>query len=137
MLQFDYDAYEAVYRDRFDVLHYVANEPYEWAHLHPSRAYRRDGAALAPAGGWEAFGDAAGAVPVPYMGRDALQVIALDYVREYVADCEEPGDVLDLLSLQDVAACHLLAFAPAAAVDDALEALDWRRSLQACGIDTI
>lgn len=137
MLKFDYDAYEAVYRDRLDVLHYVVNEPYEWVHLHPSRAYRRDGAALAPAGDWEAFGDAAGAMPVAYMGRDALQVIALDYVREYVAAYEEPGAVVDLLGLQDVAACHLLAFAPAAAVDDAIEALDWRRSLQACGIEAI
>jgi hypothetical protein len=29
------------------------------------------------------------------------------------------------------------AYAPAAAVDDALEALDWSVSLQACGIDAV
>lgn len=135
MLHFDYNDYETVCLDRTGALHYVMNEPFGWACLHPSRAYRREGAALLPCGDWEAFGDAAGAVPAPYMGRDALQVIALDYVRAWCED--NPGDAGDLLGLQDVAACHLLAFAPAAAVDDALKGLDWAASLQACGIDAI
>lgn len=132
MLQFEYNDYETVCRDRFGVLHYVCNEPYGWACVHPSRAYRREGAALVPAGDWHAF-NGAGTAPAPYMGRDALQVIALEYARAWCED--NPDDADDAGGLIDLAACHLLDFAPAAAVNDALEALDWPASLQACGIE--
>lgn len=130
---FEYGNYESVFVDRLGTLHYVMNEPFGWPGLYASRAYRRDGDTLEPVTEWSPFAITGVCAPAVYLGRDALQVIALEYARTWCEDYpEEEPDALELLELST---CHLLDLAPAAAVENALQTLDWTTSLQACGID--